>query len=51
MLNLYVAEGTAIQAFRIFDLPLPALGVSNPKGVNSGTFSYTEHRKLGLIIF
>jgi hypothetical protein len=51
MLILYVREGTAIQAFHIFDLALPALGISNPKGLNSRTFSYTERRKLGLIIF
>jgi hypothetical protein len=51
MLNLYVREGTAIQAFHVFDLALPALGISNPKGLNSRTFSYTERRKLGLIIF
>jgi hypothetical protein len=31
MLNLYVKEGTAIQAFHIFDLALPALGISNPE--------------------
>jgi hypothetical protein len=51
MLNLYVREGTTIQAFHIFDLGLPALGISIPKGLNSRTFSYTERRKLGLIIF